>query len=70
VPKALEAKLKREYGAKSKVPYKIMNKMGVMRGSNKITAKGKAMEAKPIRRHHGAGLEFQLPPPQTQSASP
>lgn len=43
MPKALEAKLKREYGAKSKVPYKIMNKMGVMRGS-KVTAKGKAME--------------------------
>jgi ssDNA-binding replication factor A large subunit len=52
VPKALEAKLKREYGAKSKVPYKIVNKMGVMRG-NKITAKGRAMEAKPTKQSDG-----------------
>lgn len=45
MPKALENKLKKEYGAKSKVPYKIMNKMGIMKGS-KVTAKGKAMEKK------------------------
>ena len=45
MPKFLEDKLKREYGAKSKVPYKVMNKLGAMRG-NKITAKGRAMEAK------------------------
>lgn len=45
MPKFLEKKLKKEYGAKSDIPYKIMNKMGVMSGS-KITAKGKAMEAK------------------------
>ena len=45
MPKFLELKLKREYGADSDIPYKIMNKMGVMRG-NKITAKGKAMEKK------------------------
>jgi hypothetical protein len=43
MPKALEAKLKKEYGAKSDVPYKIMNKLGYMRGS-KTTAKGKALE--------------------------
>ncbi len=32
MPKALEKKLKQEYGSKSKVPYKIMNKMGVLKG--------------------------------------
>ncbi len=45
MPKALEQKLKREYGQKSDIPYKIMNKMGVMHG-NKETAKGRAMERK------------------------
>lgn len=45
MPKFLEDKLKKEYGAKSKVPYMIMNKMGAMKG-NKVTAKGKAMEKK------------------------
>jgi len=45
MPKFLEAKLKRQYGAKSPIPYKIMNSMGVMHGS-KITAKGKTMERK------------------------
>ena len=45
MPKFLEEKLKAEYGAKSDIPYKIMNKMGAMHGS-KETAKGKAMERK------------------------
>lgn len=45
MPKFLEKKLKAEYGAKSKVPYKVMNAIGAMRG-NKETAKGAAMEAK------------------------
>jgi len=45
MPEFLERKLKREYGASSKIPYKVMNRMGVMRG-NKITAKGRRMEAK------------------------
>lgn len=45
MPKFLENKLKKEYGAKSDIPYKIMNKMGAMRG-NKETAKGKAMARK------------------------
>ena len=45
MPKFLEKKLKKEYGSDSDIPYKIMNKMGVMKGS-KITAKGKAMEKK------------------------
>jgi len=45
MPAFLEAKLKKEYGADSKVPYKVMNKIGAMRGS-KETAKGKRMERK------------------------
>jgi hypothetical protein len=50
MPKALEEKLKKEYGANSDIPYKIMNSLGVMRG-NKKTAKGKAMDAKASRSH-------------------
>jgi hypothetical protein len=49
MPKFLEKKLKKEYGTKSDIPYKIMNKLGVMKG-NKITAKGKAMEKKHKKR--------------------
>ena len=45
MPKFLETKLKAEYGAKSAIPYKVMNAMGAMRG-NKETAKGRAMEKK------------------------
>lgn len=45
MPKFLEDKLKAEYGADSKVPYKVMNSIGAMRG-NKETAKGARMEAK------------------------
>ncbi len=45
MPAFLEKKLKAEYGAKSDIPYKVMNKIGVMRG-NKETKKGKAMEKK------------------------
>lgn len=45
MPKELEDKLKKEYGSKSDIPYKIMNSMGVMHG-NKETPKGKAMEKK------------------------
>lgn len=45
MPKFLEAKLKKQYGANSKVPYKIMNSIGAMRG-NKETPKGAAMQAK------------------------
>lgn len=43
MPEFLEKKLKKKYGAKSDIPYKIMNKLGVMRGS-KITPKGKKWE--------------------------
>ncbi len=45
MPKFLETRLKKEYGAKSAVPYKIMNSMGAMKG-NKETAKGKTMDNK------------------------
>lgn len=51
MPKFLEQKLKREYGADSAVPYKVMNAIGAMRG-NKETAKGRAMEAKHARVLH------------------
>jgi hypothetical protein len=37
MPAFLEAKLKKEYGADSKVPYKVMNSIGAM---------GKRMEKK------------------------
>ena len=45
MPKFLEKKLKKEYGSKSDIPYKIMNKMGYMKGS-KETKKGKVAEKK------------------------
>lgn len=45
MPAFLEAKLKREYGADSKTPYKVMNSLGYMRG-NKETPKGKAAQKK------------------------
>lgn len=41
--------MKKQYGAKSSVPYKIMNAMGYMHG-NKETAKGEAAEKKHMRR--------------------
>ena len=47
MPAFLEKKLKAEYGAKSKIPYMVMNKMGAMHGS-KETAKGAAMERKHV----------------------
>jgi hypothetical protein len=50
VPKFLEDKLKKQYGSKSNVPYKIMNSIGAMRGS-KTTPKGHEME-----RRHELGL--------------
>jgi hypothetical protein len=49
MPKFLERKLKKQYGAKSDIPYRIMNKMKVMKG-NKITAKGRKMETKHKRK--------------------
>ena len=52
MPKFLEAKLKKEYGSKSSVPYKVMNAIGAMKG-NKETPKGAAMEAKHVAKTHG-----------------
>lgn len=52
MPAFLEAKLKKEYGADSKIPYKVMNSIGAMRG-NKETKKGKRMEAKHKRKMSG-----------------
>lgn len=51
MPKFLEEKLKKEYGAKSSIPYKVMNSIGAMRG-NKETAKGAAMEHKHFNHVH------------------
>ena len=51
MPKFLEQKLKREYGAKSAIPYKVMNSLGYMRG-NKETAKGRAADAKHSQHPH------------------
>lgn len=45
MPAFLEKKLKARYGKNSKIPYKIMNSIGAMRGS-KETAKGRAMDRK------------------------
>lgn len=45
MPKFLEDKLKTEYGAKSDIPYKVMNAKGYMKGS-KITPKGEALQKK------------------------
>jgi len=45
MPKFLERKLKREYGEKSDIPYKVMNKIGAMKGS-RVTTRGKEMERK------------------------
>lgn len=63
MPKFLEKKLKKEYGAKSKVPYMVMNKIGAMHG-NKETAKGEAMEKKhanDTKAHHsGKGTRARL----------
>jgi hypothetical protein len=45
MPAFLEKKLKEEYPNEPAAPYKIMNKLGAMKG-NKETAKGRAMEKK------------------------
>lgn len=58
MPKFLEDKLKARYGAKSDVPYKIMNSIGAMHG-NKETAKGAAMERKHEADHPSGGKGLQ-----------
>jgi hypothetical protein len=45
MPKFLEEKLKKEYGTDSDIPYKVMNKLGYMKGS-KETKKGRLAEKK------------------------
>jgi hypothetical protein len=49
MPAFLEKKLKEEYGEDSKIPWKIMNKLGAMHG-NKITERGREMERKHERK--------------------
>lgn len=55
MPKFLEEKLKKRYGSDSATPYKIMNKLGFMRG-NKETAKGKAAEKKHRKKRDTLGI--------------
>ncbi len=57
MPKFLEKKLKKQYGEKSDIPYKVMNKLGYMHG-NKETAKGAAAQRK-----HDSDEEERLEPP-------
>ena len=45
MPRFFEEKLKKQYGANSSIPYKIMNAKGLMKGS-KETSKGKVMTKK------------------------
>ena len=47
MPAFLEAKLIERYGANSSIPYKIMNRLGYMRGS-KETARGAAAQKKHV----------------------
>lgn len=51
MPEFLEKKLKAEYGSNSKIPYKVMNKIGAMSGPNE-TKKGAEMEHKHIEHVH------------------
>lgn len=55
MPRFLETKLKKQYGAKSAIPYKVMNSIGAMHG-NKETAKGRAMQAKHTAKVKGMKL--------------
>ena len=50
-PKFLEKKLKKEYGAKSDIPYKIMNSEGLMHGSRE-TKKGEHLEKEHREKMH------------------
>ena len=45
-----KTKLKKEYGANSSIPYKVMNKIGAMKG-NKETPKGAEMQKKYTEKH-------------------
>jgi hypothetical protein len=52
MPAFLEAKLRKEYGDNPRAIYGTMNKIGAMRG-NKITKKGRRMQAKHDRKMSG-----------------
>lgn len=52
MPAFLEAKLRKEYGNNPRAIYGTMNKVGAMRG-NKVTKKGKRMQAKHDRKMSG-----------------
>lgn len=52
MPQFLEAKLRKEYGNNPRAIYGTMNKVGAMRG-NKVTKKGKRMQAKHDRKMSG-----------------
>ena len=52
MPAFLEAKLRKEYGDNPHAIYGTMNKIGAMRG-NKITKKGRKMQAKHERKMRG-----------------
>lgn len=56
MPAFLEKKLEARYGTNSKVPYKIMNSLGYMRG-NKETAAGAAAQKKHEEKHGFAGVK-------------
>jgi len=55
MPKFLESKLKTEYGADSDVPFRVMNKLGLMHG-NKETPKGAALDAKHAQQGGGGSM--------------
>jgi hypothetical protein len=60
MPKFPENKLKAEYGSKSKIPFKVMNAIGAMRG-NQETAKGAQMEAKHKLKSEGHEYDSRRP---------
>ena len=59
MPAFLESKLKQRYGANSAIPYKIMNKLGYMRG-NKETPAGAAAQAKHDRKYSAKAMKADL----------
>jgi hypothetical protein len=56
MPAFLERKLKDQYGDSSPVPYKIMNKLGFMKG-NQVTTKGIQAEKKHKLKGSMGGLD-------------
>lgn len=63
MPEFLEKKLKQRYGQHSPVVYKVLNKLGYMKG-NKETAAGRRAEKKHQHDHPGraaAALQHRYP---------